>query len=51
MENFHRRARGPCEGLPDIAVRNIGSSQDDITLGRAPKECVLGIDHDPPDND
>jgi len=39
---------GEAQGPPDVAVRNIGLSQDDIILGRAPKECVLGVDHEPP---
>lgn len=38
---------GNAQGLPDVAVRNIGSSQDDIILDRALKQCELGVDHEP----
>ena len=38
---------GEAQGPPDVAVRSIGLSQDDIILDRALKECKLGVDHEP----
>jgi hypothetical protein len=35
------------QGPPDVAVRKIGSSQDDIILDCALKECELGVDMSP----
>lgn len=36
--------RGEAQSPPDVAVRSIGVSQDDIILDRALKECELGVD-------
>ena len=37
---------GETQGPTDVALRDIGSSQDDGFLDRALKECVLGVDHE-----
>ena len=37
---------GEAQGPPDVAVKNIGSFQDDSILDRALKECELGVDHE-----
>ena len=36
--------RGEAQSPPDVAVRRIGVSQDDIILNRVLKECELGVD-------
>ena len=38
---------GEAQRPPDVAVRNIGSSQDDIILDRAFEQGGLGVDHEP----
>ena len=35
---------GEAQGPPDVAVRSIGVSQDDIIFDRALKDCALGVD-------
>jgi hypothetical protein len=35
------------QSAPDVAVRNGGSFQDDIVLGRALKPCELEVDDEP----
>ena len=35
---------GEAQGPPDVAIRSIGVSQDDIILDRALKDCALGVD-------
>ena len=44
LESLRERAvvqLDEAQGLPDVAVKNPGSSQDDIILDRALKECEL----------
>ena len=37
---------GETQGPPDVAVRSIGVSQDDIILDPALKGCALGVNPD-----